>query len=1051
MTENQELKKQLEFQLQILNSVQQPVIVTDTNAKVILWNDFAEKLYGFTKNEAIGKTTIELIAPVERIKENIEKFEEIKNGNKSITEYLVKNKSGKEFSVSLAISPIFNSENEVVAIVGTSHEITEEVNQRKELIKAKEKAEQSEGKYRILFENFNAAISIYNKDYKIVMMNQYNAEILGGEISDFIGKSLYDLFPNEADKHTLRFDKIIETNRGGIFEDAFYLPNGKTQWFSSIIQPIDNIGIQIVAFDITEKKKIELELIKAKEKAEENEKRWLSLTNNTNDAIILIDINYIVKDINKTFLPQSKNDVVGTSIYKYVAEEYHANMRETFEKVIQTRWPDVYETKLDMSAINPELPTYWHTTKVTPLINNSEITGFILIATDITHRKIAEFELINAKQKAEESEKRFRSIIENTQAGYFFIDNKGLFQKVNEAWLDLYKYESFEEVIGVHFATVQQIEDIESADQFVEGIRKGNPDFMIGDFSRKCKDGSLGYHSFSARPVYENNTVIGIEGFIIDITKQKEIEIELKKAKEKAEKKEQEYFSLFNEMINGFAYHKIILDENNNPCDYTFLNVNPAFERLTGLKAKDIIGKTELEVMPNIEKYWAEIYGKVALTGESIQFENFASALNKYYSVVAYSPEKGYFATIFEDITERKLAEIALNEKNEELEIAKQKAEESDRLKTAFLQNMSHEIRTPLNAISGFSGMLNKPELVEEKRKSFVSIIQNSSKQLVSIVSDILTISSLETKQEKLKIDKVCINNIIVELLAIFRQQSQNQNISLYAKQQLSDRQSEIYTDKTKITQILTNLLTNALKFTHNGFIEFGYQFVETHGRASLQYNSEIQFYVKDSGIGINPEFHEKIFERFRQANENINVQYGGTGLGLAISKAFAELLGGRIWVQSELEKGSTFYFTIPYKPVNEIDKATTPTKQNENFRTVLVAEDEEYNFLFIEEILIEMDLNIIHAKDGKETVDIFKSNPNIDLILMDIKMPIMDGHEAAKIIKQLNPNLPIIAQSAYALVNERAKYEGIFDDYLTKPINKEDLIEKVNKYIENK
>jgi len=710
------------------------------------------------------------------------------------------------------------------------------------------------------------------------------------------------------------------------------------------------------------------------------------------------------------------------------------------------RWPDVYETKLDMSAINPELPTYWHTTKVTPLINNSEITGFILIATDITHRKIAEFELINAKQKAEESEKRFRSIIENTQAGYFFIDNKGLFQKVNEAWLDLYKYESFEEVIGVHFATVQQIEDIESADQFVEGIRKGNPDFMIGDFSRKCKDGSLGYHSFSARPVYENNTVIGIEGFIIDITKQKEIEIELKKAKEKAEKKEQEYFSLFNEMINGFAYHKIILDENNNPCDYTFLNVNPAFERLTGLKAKDIIGKTELEVMPNIEKYWAEIYGKVALTGESIQFENFASALNKYYSVVAYSPEKGYFATIFEDITERKLAEIALNEKNEELEIAKQKAEESDRLKTAFLQNMSHEIRTPLNAISGFSGMLNKPELVEEKRKSFVSIIQNSSKQLVSIVSDILTISSLETKQEKLKIDKVCINNIIVELLAIFRQQSQNQNISLYAKQQLSDRQSEIYTDKTKITQILTNLLTNALKFTHNGFIEFGYQFVETHGRASLQYNSEIQFYVKDSGIGINPEFHEKIFERFRQANENINVQYGGTGLGLAISKAFAELLGGRIWVQSELEKGSTFYFTIPYKPVNEIDKATTPTKQNENFKTVLVAEDEEYNFLFIEELLIDKNLKLI-----KETVDIFKSNPNIDLILMDIKMPIMDGHEAAKIIKQLNPNLPIIAQSAYALVNERAKYEGIFDDYLTKPINKEDLIEKVNKYIENK
>jgi len=378
---------------------------------------------------------------------------------------------------------------------------------------------------------------------------------------------------------------------------------------------------------------------------------------------------------------------------------------------------------------------------------------------------------------------------------------------------------------------------------------------------------------------------------------------------------------------------------------------------------------------------------------------------------------------------------------NEELIKAKEKAEESDRLKTAFLQNMSHEIRTPLNAISGFSGMLNKPELTEEKRKSFVSIIQNSSNQLISIITDILTISSLETKQEKANINKVCINNIIVDLLSIFKQQAQNQNISIYAKQQLNDKQSEIFTDKTKITQILTNLLTNALKFTHEGFIEFGYSLNE----------NELQFYVKDSGIGIKSEFQEKIFERFRQADKTINKLYGGTGLGLAISKAFVELLNGKIWVKSEFEKGSTFYFTIPYKPVNEIDKTITPTKQNENFRKILVAEDEEFNFLYIEELLIDMDLKLIHAKDGQETVEIFKANPNIDLILMDIKMPIMTGNEAAIGIKEINPNIPIVAQSAYALEHERAKYEGIFDDYLTKPINESVLKQMVMKYIDIK
>jgi signal transduction histidine kinase len=375
---------------------------------------------------------------------------------------------------------------------------------------------------------------------------------------------------------------------------------------------------------------------------------------------------------------------------------------------------------------------------------------------------------------------------------------------------------------------------------------------------------------------------------------------------------------------------------------------------------------------------------------------------------------------------------------NQELKNAKEKAEESDHLKTAFLQNLSHEIRTPLNAISGFSSIINKPELSEEKRKKFISIIQNSSKQLISVVTDILTISSLETQQEKLNIGEISINNIIIDLHTIFTQQAQNKNISLYTKKQLTDKQSEIFTDKTKLTQILSNLLSNALKFTHEGFIEFGYNLKDY----------ELEFYVKDSGIGIKPELYKKIFERFRQADKSIQLNYGGTGLGLSISKGFVELLGGKIWVESELEKGSTFYFTIPYKPVCKINKNNPSTKQVKNSKTILVAEDAEYNFIFIKELLIDLDLEIIHAKDGQETIEIFHSNPNIGLILMDIKMPKMTGYEAAKIIKSLKPDLPIIAQSAYALEHERVKYEGIFDDYITKPIEEENLRQVVMKYI---
>jgi signal transduction histidine kinase/CheY-like chemotaxis protein len=506
--------------------------------------------------------------------------------------------------------------------------------------------------------------------------------------------------------------------------------------------------------------------------------------------------------------------------------------------------------------------------------------------------------------------------------------------------------------------------------------------------------------------------------------------------KENAELK-QKYYTL--EDINQcFTYaleqSSIVIFRQDKDLKYKWIhNPNPA------LKIENALEKTDYELLPFHEaSKLHEIKSNVIKTGISANeiVETTIQGKTFIYELIVTpwldkNNETIGITCLSTDITK----------KERELIIAKEKAEDSDRLKTAFIQNMSHEIRTPLNAIYGFAGILNKSDLSEEKRKSFTQIIQNSSNQLISIVSDILTFSSLKSKQEEPDISKVCINCIIVELLAIFQQQAINQNILIYAKQQLNDQQSEIFTDKTKITQILTNLLSNAFKFTHKGFIEFGY---------NLKFDN-LEFYVKDSGIGIKPEDQEKIFEPFRQADKSISKLYGGTGLGLAISKAFVELLGGQIWVKSKPDKGSIFYFTIPYKPVNEIDKTISPIKQNENFKTIIVAEDEEFNFLFIEELLIDLDLKLIHTKDGQETVEAFKANPNIDLILMDIRMPVMTGHEAAKIIKSLNPDLPIIAQSAYALEHQRAKYEGIFDDYLTKPLKGDVLIEVLSKYIEIK
>lgn len=259
--------------------------------------------------------------------------------------------------------------------------------------------------------------------------------------------------------------------------------------------------------------------------------------------------------------------------------------------------------------------------------------------------------------------------------------------------------------------------------------------------------------------------------------------------------------------------------------------------------------------------------------------------------------QKEVMVSVIRDFTDRKDYEHKLIK-------ALEKAEESDKLKTAFLQNISHEIRTPLNAISGFTDLLSDPNLSPQTQSEYIQIIQNSSSRLTSIISDIITISALETNQEELRYSNVCINSIIGELNAVFEQQASQKGLILYSKRVLNEEQANVLTDRTKVTQILSNLISNSIKFTNEGFVEFG---------CVLKGNS-LEFFVKDSGIGIEPEFHEKIFERFRQADRSINRLYGGTGLGLAISKAFLDLLGGKIWLNSEPNKGSVFYFTIPYK-----------------------------------------------------------------------------------------------------------------------------------------
>jgi PAS domain S-box-containing protein len=492
-------------------------------------------------------------------------------------------------------------------------------------------------------------------------------------------------------------------------------------------------------------------------------------------------------------------------------------------------------------------------------------------------------------------------------------------------------------------------------------------------------------------------------------------------------------------------------------------DINKASIKVTGVSRKKLIGTDFSDYFIEPEKA-REGYKKVFEKGFvsnyplTIRHKN-GKLTDVLYNASVYKDNKGGVLGVFaaaRDITAKKAKELTIANKEllfqngekekraEELIIAKERAEESDRLKSAFLANMSHEIRTPMNGILGFAELLKEPGLTGETQREYISIIEKSGQRMLNILNDIVSLSKIESGLMDVNIKETDINQQIVFIHSFFKLEIERKGIRFLIKKSLNGKKALIQSDSEKIYGILTNIVKNAIKFTRKGTIELGYRL------KTKKESSELEFYVKDTGIGIPKDRQKSIFDRFIQADISGEMAYQGAGLGLSISKAYVELLGGKIWVESEEGKGSTFYFTLPYR----IEPKDWSEKYNENDDPevlglkILIAEDDDISGMLLSFMVKSCSKKVFRARTGVEAVDIFHNNPDIDLILMDMQMPKLNGDEATRQIRQFNKEVIIIAQTGLILsTDDESVIDAGFNACISKPINKRKLFGLIRKY----
>ncbi len=855
-------------------------------------------------------------------------------------------------------------------------------------------------------------------------VNPRLCDIFGYRRQELLGRNSRILYASDEDYRYVgreKYRQIAEYGTGTV-ETRMQCRDGRVIDVLLSSSPIDSSdllkGVTFTVLDITAGKQAEIRL-------RESEEKYRSLVEQSIQGMIIGRDN----PPRICFASKPMESIIGYTpgeLMAFSSEELlsmvHPDEREIYYRTFRERIAGrLQQIRREFRMIHKNGQVRWvELFGTTIFYEGAPATQTVMV--DISERKYAEEELL-------ESGEKLKKLFDNIRDGLFVhavtdSGSHGVFEMVNRSASEILGY-SEQELLGM----------------FPEDIYAPvSPDAGIA-LEMSLLDHS-GSQLFEAVLVHKNGTRVPVEvrtsrielsgrectiSTVRDITGRKRSHEELRK------------------IATAVQQSPTVVVMMNAEAEIEY--VNPRYTELTGYRASEVLGKypaiMQAGMIPRDQynRMWKTLKRGRVWRGELLDRKKSGEPYWENIIIAPVKNDQGVIANyvaLAEDITEQKRLWS-------ELVAAKEKAEESDRLKTAFLANMSHEIRTPMNGILGFSELLKDPLLSGSKKDEYIELIGQSGRRMLCILNDLIDISKIEAGEITLQYTDVCLNEVFHDLQAFFEPQATRKGLYLRCGKQLDFSDFHIETDRVRLTQILTNLLQNALKYTLSGGIEFG----------CTKKNDQLEFYVRDTGIGVPDHLKERIFDRFLQGHADVACKHDGVGLGLSISKSLVELLEGSIRLESSEGKGCVFYFTHPYRKVRRQEKERKPLSAppGQKFKQdlcILVAEDDNVNRILLEKVLGGKHIDVVATVDGCQAVREVRQNPRINLVLMDIRMPGMDGYEALREIKGARPELPVIAHTAFALPEDKKNaLDAGFDAFLTKPVNIDELFGLIRRFTE--